>query len=283
MRDADPNGGLSPAPSSTLPPGPAPDLSIVIAFHNEEGNPLFLTREIAAAMAGGPAYELIYVDDGSTDGTAAELRQALDEAPAPGLLLRHAARGGKSAALWHGFQAARGDWIQLVDGDGQQDPADIRRIWDSVIAPGPDAALGLVSGARTSRNDSGWKWLTARVANGVRRALLRDVCRDSGCGFKLLRTEAARALPHFSTMHRFFPALVQRGGWTVMEIPVTDRPRHAGRSKYGTLDRLMLSIGDLFGVWWLVHRQSRAEIAEAARYGSGPEAGAQDSAAASAN
>jgi dolichol-phosphate mannosyltransferase len=244
---------------------PIPALSVVIAVHNEEGNILPLTDEIGRALAGGPSWELIYVDDASTDSTAEEIRQALTLAPAPGRMLRHAQRAGKSAALANGISRARAPWIQILDGDGQQDPADIRRVWDTMIAPGADPALGLVSGARTSRNDGAVKWLSARIANGVRRAMLRDVCRDSGCGFKLIRAEAARGLPYFSTMHRFFPALVQRAGWTVVETPVRDRPRRAGVSKYGTLDRLAVGIFDLFGVWWLVHRDRHSPIAEEIR------------------
>lgn len=244
---------------------PIPALSIVIAFHNEEGNVLALTEEIGEALRDGPSYELIYVDDASTDHTPDEIRQALTVAEAPGRMLRHAQRGGKSAALMNGVARARGGWIQIIDGDGQQDPADIRRVWDAMVAPGPDPALGLISGARTSRHDGAVKWLSARLANAVRRALLRDVCKDSGCGFKLIRAEAARALPYFSTMHRFFPALVLRAGWAVVETPVADRPRRAGVSKYGTLDRLALGAVDLFGVWWLVHRDAQSPVAEELR------------------
>jgi dolichol-phosphate mannosyltransferase len=234
----------------------------VIPFHNEEGNVLPLTQEIGEALAGGPAYELIFVDDASTDGTAGEILAALESADAPGLLLRHARRAGKSAALANGMTRAQGEWIQVIDGDGQQDPADIRRVWDTMIAPGVDPNLGLICGARTSRHDGPIKYVSARIANGVRRALLRDVCKDAGCGFKLFRAEATRGLPYFSTMHRFFPALTQRAGWIVMETPVADRPRRKGVSKYGTLDRLAVGVFDLVGVVWLLQRARHSDIAE---------------------
>ncbi len=241
--------------------GPAPQLSIIIPMMNEAGNVLPLTRELVAAMATGPDYELIFIDDGSSDGTVAEIREALDLAPSA-LLLIHPKQAGKAAALYNGFRRARGAWIQTIDGDMQQDPADIVRVWNAHVAPGAPADLGLISGARNSRHDGTVKWLSSRIANGVRRAMLDDDVKDVGCAFKLMRREAALDMPNFGGMHRFVAALIKRAGWRVIEVTVTDRPRHMGKSKYGTLGRLAVGIADLLGVMWLRMRATFSPVAE---------------------
>ncbi len=230
-----------------------PDLSVLIPFHNEAGNVLPVLDEVHSVLE-GIAFEVIAVNDGSNDATAQELDEARSRWPHTVTVRTHVERAGKSAALFTGLRAVRGDWVQLLDGDGQNDPADTRRIWDEIIVPGPSPGLGLIAGRRTGRNDGGFKWLQSRIANGVRRFVLQDASTDTGCGFKLIRTRAFQDLPFFASMHRFLPALVKRAGWTVWELPVNDRPRRHGRSKYGFWDRLGAGLFDLVGLFWLVRR-----------------------------
>ena len=189
---------------------------------------------------------------------AAELAEAQARHPHTVIVLNHVARRGKSAALFTGLKSARGQWVQLLDGDGQNDPHDTARLWAEIIAPGAPPRLGIIAGKRNSRNDSGFKWLQSRVANGVRRFVLRDDATDTGCGWKLIRTQAFRDLPYFASMHRFLPALVKRAGWDVREELVNDRQRLAGQSKYGFLGRLGAGIFDLIGMFWLVRRVEQA-------------------------
>ncbi|MEZ5938520.1 MAG: glycosyltransferase family 2 protein [Hyphomonadaceae bacterium] len=231
---------------------PYHDLTVLIPFYNEAGNIHPLLAEVRAAYD-GLNYEVVCVNDASDDATAAELADALAADPGHVRVLTHVARRGKSAALFTGLRIARGDWVQLLDGDGQNDPADGRRVWDEVARAAP-ARLGVICGRRTSRNDSGFKWVQSRVANGVRRFCLRDDATDTGCGFKLLRRRAFEDLPYFSAMHRFLPALVKRAGWEVREEPVADRQRLHGVSKYGFFGRLGAGMFDLLGMIWLVRR-----------------------------
>ncbi|MBI3676364.1 MAG: glycosyltransferase [Proteobacteria bacterium] len=239
-----------------------PQLSVVVPVYNEAGNILPLLDEVEAALSGLVSFEIIFVDDGSSDATAAELKQAQAKSPRV-RLLKHRKRSGKSAGLVTGFWAARAPWIQTLDGDRQNDPADVARIWKIIHAPqngemGPAATLGLVSGRRKRRNDGVVKWLSSRTANFVRRSLLRDDTADTGCGFKLIRREIAVKLPFFDGMHRFIPALVRRAGYDIMQIPIEDRPRAAGVSKYGFFGRLGAGIFDLMGVFWLTQRGTLA-------------------------
>ena len=241
-----------------------PELTVLIPVFNEAGNLVPLADEVAAAMNGVAAFEMIFVDDGSNDSTPAEL-ESVQARHANARVIRHDRRAGKSAALTTGFRAARGDWIQTLDGDRQNDPADAARVWQQIHAPQPPARLGLVAGIRKRRNDGAVKWLSSRIANGVRRAMLNDATPDTGCGFKLIRRDAAVRLPFFDGMHRFLPALVRRAGYDVMQVPVNDRPRTAGRSKYGFFGRLGAGIVDLLGVFWLTRRGTRAEATEIRR------------------
>lgn len=238
------------------------ELSVIIPAYNEEGNLAQLVDEIVAAFSGNgrpPAYEIIVVDDGSTDATAAEVERKLRRAPAL-RLLRHARRARKSAALKTGFDAARGGWIATLDGDGQNDPADLARLWPEIQSGPPNA---IYAGVRRSRNDGAVKMFTSRVANPIRRWLLKDTARDTGCGFKVLPVALARTLPYFDNMHRFIPALARRQGYDVREAMVNDRPRRHGQSKYGFFDRLAVSFLDVIGVYWLIRRYSaRGEITE---------------------
>lgn len=231
----------------------APRLTVLIPFYNEAGNVLILLEEVHEQLS-GIAFDVVCVDDCSTDTTAAELKQAAERWPETITVLTHIARAGKSAALFTGLQSVTGDWVQLIDGDGQNDIADTARLWPDLIAGQDTGRLGIVAGRRKSRNDSGFKWLQSRVANGVRKFVLRDDAKDTGCGWKLIRARAFRELPYFASMHRFLPALVKRAGWDVREEWVNDRRRWHGQSKYGFLDRLAAGIFDLLGLFWLMRR-----------------------------
>jgi dolichol-phosphate mannosyltransferase len=234
---------------------------VLIPFYNEAGNIAPLLDEVHAAL-GGVDYEIVCVDDCSNDATAEELKTAAAARPDRVVVLTHVQRRGKSAALFTGLRSARGDWVQLLDGDGQNDPADCRRIWDAIASRDENPRLGIICGRRTSRNDSGFKWLQSRMANGIRRFCLRDDATDTGCGFKLVRRRAFQDLPYFAAMHRFLPALVKRAGWDVREEPVADRQRRHGVSKYGFLGRFGAGVVDLLGMMWLVRRGGYGVAAE---------------------
>ncbi len=241
-----------------------PELTVLVPVYNEAGNILPLLEEIGAALDGVAAYEVLFVDDGSSDGSAAELAEAQAK-DARVRVVRHTKRAGKSAALMTGFRAARAPWIQTLDGDRQNDPKDVARIWKLIHMPAPRPRLGIVAGRRKRRNDGAVKWLSSRIANFVRRTLLRDDTADTGCGFKLIRTEVASGLPFFDGMHRFLPALVRRSGYEILQEPIEDRPRVAGVSKYGFFGRLGAGIFDLFGVFWLIQRGTPGEGVEIPR------------------
>jgi dolichol-phosphate mannosyltransferase len=230
------------------------ELSVVIPVKNEAENIAPLVAEIRAALEGGAPFEIIYVDDGSTDGTAAEVRR-LAAAGAPVRLVRHARSCGQSAAIRTGVRNARGAWIATLDGDGQNDPADIPRLWQLARA---ENAPALIAGWRQARRDTWWKRLSSRIANGVRGRMLGDATPDTGCGLKVFRRDLFLDLPYFDHMHRFLPALVKRAGGRTVSVPVNHRPRARGKSNYGTLDRLTVGIVDLFGVMWLMRRSSVA-------------------------
>jgi len=228
------------------------DLSVIVPVHNEEDNILPLLREITQALEGRLDYEIIYVDDGSTDGTAARLAEARRRHPRL-RVLQHAQNCGQSTAMLSGVRAARAPWIATLDGDGQNDPGDILRLYRLVAAP-EGRAPAMVVGWRRRRNDTLVRRWSSRVANAVRRRLLGDGTPDTGCGLKVCSRDIYLALPYFDHMHRFLPALVQRAGETVISVPVGHRPRTAGTSKYGIGNRLWVGIVDLFGVMWLQRR-----------------------------
>lgn len=230
-----------------------PELSVLIPFYNEQGNVLPLLEEVHDVLS-DISFEVVCVNDCSSDATAAELADAVSRWPNTVRVFSHVARAGKSAALFTGLKSVNGTWTQLLDGDGQNDVNDTARLWSQIIAGQDTGALGIIAGKRKSRNDSGFKWLQSRVANGVRRFMLRDDATDTGCGWKLIRTEAFRELPYFASMHRFLPALIKRAGWTVREELVNDRARWHGQSKYGFLGRLGAGIFDLLGMFWLTRR-----------------------------
>ena len=235
------------------------ELSVVIPAHNEAGNVGPLLREIAAALraAGAPAYEVVIVDDGSSDATSDRAREAAREVSEL-VVVRHPAPAGQSFATLSGVRAARGRWVATLDGDGQNDPADIPKLIaarDAARGGGPGPLL--LAGWRKARRDSWVKRASSRVANGVRGRLLGDSTPDTGCGLKLFEREAFLALPHFDHMHRFLPALFIRSGGRVVSVEVGHRPRERGRSHYGLFDRLGVGIVDLFGVMWLMRRGPR--------------------------
>lgn len=230
-----------------------PELSVLIPFYNEAGNIIPLLEEVHEALD-GIAFEVVCVNDCSGDTTEQELAEAAEKWPETVSVFTHVERAGKSAALFTGLKAVRGVWTQLIDGDGQNDINDTARLWKSHIAGQQTGKLGIIAGKRNSRNDSGFKWLQSRIANGVRRFMLRDDATDTGCGWKLIRTEAFRELPYFASMHRFLPALIKRAGWDVSEELVNDRARWHGQSKYGFLGRLGAGIFDLLGMFWLTRR-----------------------------
>jgi dolichol-phosphate mannosyltransferase len=236
-----------------------PAISVIVPVRNEAGNVAPLVAEIAAALAGRP-FELVYVNDGSTDGTEAELRRL--QAQHPWLRqIRHTASCGQSAALRTGIAAARGVIVATLDGDGQNDPAYLPQLIDALQQGAP--RVGLIAGQRVGRKASGFKRFQSRFANAVRNAILRDGTRDTGCGLKAMPRDVASALPYFDGLHRFLPALVRREGREIGYVDVIDRPRHSGVSNYGFWDRLWVGILDLCGVWWLIRRKRRVpEISE---------------------
>lgn len=227
------------------------EVSVVVPVCNEEDNVEPLAREIAAALQ-GRAYEMIFIDDGSTDATATNLAKLRASLPAL-RVLHHSFRSGQSAAVVSGVRAARASWVATLDGDGQNDPADIPRLLAARDAPG-NRGVELIMGNRTTRKDTGFRRLQSRIANGVRGSLLGDGTPDTGCGIKLFSRETFMEMPRFDHMHRFLPALFQRQGARVMSEPVNHRPRMAGISKYGMLNRLWVGIVDIAGVMWLRRR-----------------------------
>ena len=211
-----------------------------------------LGLEIQAALADREAFEVIFVDDGSTDGTAGQVLALRARVPQT-RLIKHSRRSGQSIALHTGVRAARGEWVATLDGDGQNDPADIPQLV-LAIERSPDVQLKLVMGYRKARQDTWVRKVSSRIANGVRASLLHDATPDTGCGIKLLHRETFLELPVFNHMHRFLPALYQRTGARVISVPVRHRPRTRGQSKYGIGNRLWVGIVDLFGVRWLIRR-----------------------------
>jgi dolichol-phosphate mannosyltransferase len=232
----------------------APAVSIVVPVRNEAGNIAALVAEIAAALQDGPSFELIYVNDGSSDRTEAELTGLM--ASRPWLRqIKHSASCGQSAAVRSGVLHANAPVVVTLDGDGQNDPAFVPALLDALGAGVP--RLGLIAGQRVGRQATGFKKLQSRIANGVRSMVLRDGTRDTGCGLKAFRRDLFLALPYFDGLHRFLPALVRREGYEVGYVDVVDRPRRVGVSNYGMWDRLWVGILDLLGVWWLIHRRRR--------------------------
>ncbi len=236
-----------------------PQLSVVVPVHNEEDNVAPLVGEIVAALRGHADFEIVYVDDTSKDSTLARLREL--QASTPELrVIRHLSNAGQSTAVRNGVKAARGAWIATLDGDGQNDPADIPKLLAQRDAG--DAQTKLFAGWRVNRQDSGSKRWASKWANAIRSRMLRDDTPDTGCGIKLFERNAFLDLPYFDHMHRYLPALMQRAGWKTVSVPVNHRHRTAGVSKYNNLNRALVGIKDLFGVSWLIQRSRRTAVEE---------------------
>ncbi|CDZ78636.1 Undecaprenyl-phosphate 4-deoxy-4-formamido-L-arabinose transferase [Legionella massiliensis] len=231
------------------------DLSVVIPVYNEVDNVEELYKEIEAAL---PAerflYEVIFIDDGSTDGTVARL-QELAKVHANLRAVFHKRNYGQSAALVSGARAARYSMLVTLDGDGQNDPADIPRLFEQL-----QDSRTVVLGNRKKRDDNGLRKISSRIGNGVRRSLLKDECPDTGCSLKLFPKDAFLTLPHFNHLHRFLPALFKRAGYKLVNLPVNHRSRWHGVSKYGVMNRLFVGIHDLIGVRWLLKRPCAPEV-----------------------
>ena len=232
-------------------------LSVVIPAHNEAENLPQLLNEIRASLAGMESYEVVVVDDGSSDNTPSMLDEFQFEFPQL-RILRHTSSCGQSTALMTGIDAATGDIIATLDGDGQNDPADIPGMVELLSRQTEEVQM--IAGMRTKRMDSRWRLISSRIANGVRRRILKDGTPDSGCGIKVFLKQAFANMPRFNHMHRFMPALVVRGGGKVISYPVNHRVRVHGKSHYDTLRRLIVGIVDIIGVAWLLRRNKLAVV-----------------------
>ncbi|KHL59743.1 glycosyltransferase family 2 protein [Xanthomonas cannabis] len=236
-----------------------PQLSVVVPVFNERDNVAALVEEITRALRGVVAFEIVYVDDHSRDDTLAVL-QGL-KATTPELrVLHHLTQSGQSTAVRSGVKAARASWIATLDGDGQNDPADIPKLL--IARSQAQAQVKLFAGWRVNRQDSGSKRWASKWANAIRSRMLQDNTPDTGCGIKLFEREAFLDLPYFDHMHRYLPALMQRAGWRTVSVPVNHRHRTAGVSKYNNLNRALVGIRDLRGVAWLITRSKRTEVEE---------------------
>jgi dolichol-phosphate mannosyltransferase len=227
-------------------------VSIVVPVRNEAENVAPLVAEIVSVLDGRWVYEIIYVNDGSTDATAGRLADLMKQHRQL-RQLKHAQSSGQSAAVRSGVRAARGAIVATLDGDGQNNPVFLPDLIAAVENGG--GRVGLVAGQRVGRKDTGFKKLQSRIANGVRKTILNDGTRDTGCGLKAFPREVFLSMPYFDGLHRFLPALVRREGFEIAYVDVIDRPRHSGVSNYGFFDRLWIGIMDLAGVWWLIRRK----------------------------
>jgi dolichol-phosphate mannosyltransferase len=228
-------------------------VSVVVPAKNESGNIGPLVAEIAAALQ-GRVFEVVYVNDGSSDATEQELRELMGQRSWL-RQIRHEIPCGQSAAIRTGATMARAELIVTIDGDGQNDPAFIPALIAAFEAGAPP--IGLIAGQRKGRKATRFKQLQSRIANAVRSSVLKDGTRDTGCGLKAFRRDLFLSLPYFDGVHRFLPALVRREGFEIGYVEVLDRPRRHGTSNYGFWDRLWIGVADLLGVWWLIRRKKR--------------------------
>ena len=236
-----------------------PQLSVVVPVHNESGNIVPLLTEIVAALRGKADFEVVYVDDCSRDDSLAVLTAAKRQFREL-RVVRHLTQSGQSTAVRTGVKAARGAWIATLDGDGQNDPADIPKL--IAMREESPSSIKLFAGWRVERKDSGSKRWASKFANAIRSRMLRDDTPDTGCGIKLFERAAFLELPYFDHMHRYLPALMLRAGWHVKSVPVNHRSRGSGASKYNNLHRALVGISDLRGVAWLIRRSRRTAVEE---------------------
>lgn len=234
-------------------------ISIVIPFYNEAGNVLPLVEDTIHAVKDKLVYSLILVDDGSRDSTYAEILSCVQKYPEV-TAVRHSRQKGQSAALKTGIELAPFEWILTLDGDGQNNPADLVFLLNALKKADPSQQV-VVFGVRVDRKDSLLRYLSSKLANRIRQFLLKDNSPDTGCALKLFPRSGYLSLPQFNHLHRFLPALFQREGYQIINVPVSHRPRMRGKSKYGFWKRLVLGFWDLLGVRWLIHRPIKAEIA----------------------
>ena len=263
--DTIPSSGTQSNTVTIQNPVSSPDLSVVIPVYNEADAIKKLLDEIGIALGNKVKYEIIIVDDGSTDASSNVLIKLINESSLPIRLIRHINNYGQSAAIHSGIESAHAQWIITMDGDGQNDPADIMKLIserDNTTLP----ELKLVCGYRKKRNDNFIKRLSSRVANKVRNMFLHDFTPDTGCGLKLIHRNTFLELPFFDHMHRFIPALMRRAGSDIMSVEVSHRPRTTGKSKYTVNNRLWVGIVDLFGLLWLNRRAVKPVKEEITHY-----------------
>src|SRR6266566_1807851 len=235
----------------------SPELSLVVPVYDERDSLAPLVAEISAALARGGGYEIVAVDDGSTDGSLEVLKTLKRDHPELHVVAL-AAHAGQTAAFAAGFRAARGRVIVTLDADLQNDPADIPGLLERLRTSGATAVVGF----RVNRRDTGWKRLQSRIANAVRNRLNGETIQDTGCSLKAFRADAVRALPLYNGMHRFFPTLIKLYGGTVAEVPVRHRPRRFGTTKYGMWNRVWRSFVDAWAVRWMQRRALRYRVSE---------------------
>ena len=238
-----------------------PWLSIVVPLKNEAENIDFVTEAIVAACEPLAPYEIVYVDDGSDDDTAARVLALAAHHPQV-RLVQHAASAGQSAAVHSGVTLARGTAVCTLDGDGQNPPSEIPKLAARLDGQGFPEGVALIAGQRVGRQDTASNRWASRAANVLRQRLLNDDTRDTGCGLKLFRRDVFLGLPYFDHMHRYLPALVARDGWKTLHQDVAHAPRHAGRSNYSNLARAIVGAYDLVGVTWLIKRRKKARPVE---------------------
>jgi dolichol-phosphate mannosyltransferase len=234
-------------------------VSVVIPVHNESANIVGLLDEVDKSLSEFCDYEIVVVDDGSSDATPEVLESTCERLDTL-RVLRHEKCCGQSTALITGVLAAKYSIVCTLDGDGQNDPADLPRMLAALTGDSATSDLAMIAGYRKKRQDSKWRLFCSRVANNVRCKMLSDNTPDSGCGIKVFYRQTFLRMPHFDHMHRFLPCLVQRTGALVTSIEVNHRPRLHGKSHYGTLGRLMVGIVDLAGVAWLVRRNKLPDV-----------------------
>ncbi|MEM9938540.1 MAG: glycosyltransferase family 2 protein [Pseudomonadota bacterium] len=236
------------------------EFSVCVPMHNESGNAAQLISEIAAALE-GRAYEMVITDDASTDDTRVVLAGLKDTYPQL-RVLSHRQNAGQSRALRSAIQAARAPVVGTLDGDGQNDPADLPALYRNLTRADAPEKLNMVMGRRASRKDTAWKRFGSRFANGIRKWMLKDNCTDSGCGIKVMKRDAFLSLPYFDHMHRYMPALMNAEGYDVEFMDVNHRERGAGQSKYTNFGRLWAALSDLRGVMWLIRRRRNPGAAD---------------------